>query len=76
MKNKLINLLIEKKLHISTAESCTGGLISAAITAVSGSSEIFDEGICTYANEAKMKHLNVPFETLEKYSPVFLSTFF
>ena len=66
----VVKLLVKNKLKISTAESCTGGLISAAITAVSGSSEVFDEGICTYANTAKMKYLNVPGQTLEKYGAV------
>ena len=66
----VVQLLAKKRLKISTAESCTGGLISAAITAVSGSSEIFDEGICTYANNAKMKYLDVSAETLEKYGAV------
>lgn len=66
----VVQLLVKKHLKISTAESCTGGLISAAITAVSGSSEIFDEGICTYSNEAKMKYLSVPLETLENHGAV------
>ena len=66
----VVKLLVKNKLKISTAESCTGGLISAAITAVSGSSDVFDEGICTYANTAKMKYLNVPVQTLEKYGAV------
>ena len=66
----VVQLLVKKGLKLSTAESCTGGLISAAITAVSGSSEIFDEGICTYANSAKMKYLGVPEEILEKHGAV------
>lgn len=66
----VVKLLVKNGLKLSTAESCTGGLISAAITSVSGSSEIFDEGICTYANSAKVKHLGVPAEILEKYGAV------
>jgi nicotinamide-nucleotide amidase len=66
----LVKILREKKLTLSTAESCTGGLVSSAITNVSGSSEVFGFGVCTYANEAKMKLLGVKSETLEKYGAV------
>ena len=50
LNEKLVELLIEKQLKISTAESCTGGMLAALITDVSGSSEIFDESIVTYSN--------------------------
>lgn len=70
MENTLVRILREKKLTLSTAESCTGGLVSAALTNVSGSSEVFGFGVCTYANEAKMKLLGVKAETLEKYGAV------
>ena len=70
MKNKLINLLIEKKLHISTAESCTGGLLSAMLTDVPGASAVIDECIVTYSNEAKMRELYVKEETLAGYGAV------
>jgi len=53
-----------------TAESCTGGMIAAAITNLSGSSSIFDRGFVTYSNEAKMDSLGVNVETLEKYGAV------
>jgi len=53
-----------------TAESCTGGMIAAAITNLSGSSSIFDRGFVTYSNEAKMDSLGVNAETLEKYGAV------
>ena len=66
----LVKILREKKLTLSTAESCTGGLVSSAITNVSGSSEVFGFGVCTYANEAKMKLLGVKEETLEKFGAV------
>lgn len=66
----VVQLLVKKGLKLSSAESCTGGLISAAITSVAGSSEIFDEGICTYANSAKMKYLGVAKEILDKYGAV------
>lgn len=47
-------------LHIATAESCTGGLIAAALTAISGSSDVVDRGFVTYSNEAKTELLGVP----------------
>ncbi len=66
----VVKLLLEKHLTFSAAESCTGGLVSAAITSVSGSSEVYNEGICTYANSAKMKYLGVKEETLRKFGAV------
>ncbi|MBQ9383013.1 MAG: CinA family protein [Ruminiclostridium sp.] len=60
----VVQLLKERGLTAATAESCTGGLISAEITSVSGSSDVFGFGVCTYANEAKMKLLGVSAETL------------
>lgn len=62
---KLVKLLKEKGLTITTAESCTGGLISAAITSVSGSSAVFDGGLCSYANRIKSATLGVSEEVLE-----------
>ena len=70
MENTLVRILKEKKLTLSTAESCTGGLLSAALTNVSGSSEVFGFGVCSYANEAKIKLLGVKSETLGKYGAV------
>lgn len=55
---------------VSCAESCTGGLISAAITSVSGSSEVFDMGMCSYSNNVKQEKLNVPKEYLESFGAV------
>lgn len=66
----VVQLLVKNGLKLSTAESCTGGLISASITGVSGSSGVFDEGICTYANSAKMKYLGVSEEILESCGAV------
>lgn len=66
----VVKLLKEKEITLSTAESCTGGLISAAITSVSGSSEVFDLGICTYANSAKSEFLGVPDEIIRKHGAV------
>ncbi|MDR0984158.1 MAG: CinA family protein [Ruminococcus sp.] len=66
----VLQLAMSKRLKIATAESCTGGLISGAITSVSGASEVFDLGLCTYANSAKMRFLNVREETLAKFGAV------
>ncbi len=62
--------LLDRGLKISTAESCTGGLVAAAITSVSGSSGCFDCGVVSYSNEQKQKLLGVKKETLEKYGAV------
>ena len=66
----VVQLLKERGLTLATAESCTGGLISAEITSVSGSSDVFGFGVCTYANEAKMKLLGVREETLASVGAV------
>ena len=50
LQENVVETLMRKKLKVATAESCTGGLISERITRVSGSSEVFDCGICSYAN--------------------------
>ena len=60
----------EKPLTISTAESCTGGMIASKLIEVPGISENFIEGIVSYSNEAKIKRLKVKKETLEKYGAV------
>ena len=70
MIQKLIALLKKNNMTISTAESCTGGLISKSITDVSGASEVFGYGFVTYANEAKMKLLGVWEEALSEYGAV------
>ena len=64
------NILIKNKLTLSSAESCTGGLISSYLTDVSGASNFIFQNFVTYSNEAKNKYLNVSFETLEKYGAV------
>lgn len=66
----VVKLLSEHGKKVSCAESCTGGLISAAITSVSGSSEVFDMGMCSYANIIKQEKLNVPKEYLESFGAV------
>ena len=70
MPEKLYSLLKEKNFTITTAESCTGGLIGGAITSVSGISSYYKEGVITYSNEAKMKFLGVSAKTLESYGAV------
>ena len=67
---KLINLLKKKKLKISFAESCTGGLLSSIITSNAGSSKVFDLGLVTYSNQAKQKILKVPNKIVKKYGAV------
>ena len=70
LNEKLIHLLIEKGLKISTAESCTGGLLSALLTNVSGASEVLEECIVTYSNDVKERELGVKHETLERFGAV------
>ena len=60
MSRKLVKLLSKKKLKISFAESCTGGLLSSSITYISGSSKVFTLGLVTYSNQSKINILNVP----------------
>ena len=67
---KIVNGLIKKKLTISTAESCTGGLLSSAITSVAGSSKVFKLGIVTYSNRSKIKVLKVLKNIIRKYGAV------
>lgn len=70
MEEKLVSLLQEKKMTITTAESCTGGMIASRIVNVSGASEVFNEGFITYANSAKEKYAGVLKETLQQYGAV------
>ena len=67
---KIVNGLIKKKLTISTAESCTGGLLSSAITSVAGSSKVFKLGLVTYSNRSKIKVLKVLKNIIRKYGAV------
>ncbi|MBN2604200.1 MAG: competence/damage-inducible protein A [Bacilli bacterium] len=66
----VVEMLIQENLVISTAESCTGGMLASAITSISGSSAIFKEGFVTYSNEAKMKYLDVKKDTLDTFGAV------
>lgn len=66
--HKLVQLLINKNLTISFAESCTGGLLADAIISVENSSKVLNESFVTYSEESKIKRLGVKKETLEKYT--------
>ena len=70
LPQKIVNLLSKKKLKISFAESCTGGLLSSAITSVSGSSKVFALGLVTYSNQSKNNILKIPKKILRKYGAV------
>ena len=74
LSNKVVNFLKKKRLTISFAESCTGGLLSSTITSVSGSSKVFKLGLVTYSNEAKIKILKVPKKIIAKYGAVSYET--
>ena len=66
----IVNKLIKKKLKISFAESCTGGLLSSTITSVTGSSKVFTLGLVAYSNQSKTKVLKVPKNIIRKYGSV------
>ena len=66
----LIRILTKKKLKISFAESCTGGLLASTITSISGASKIFNLGFVTYSNQAKIKILKINKNIIRKYGAV------
>ena len=66
----LIRILTKKKLKISFAESCTGGLLASFITSISGASKVFNLGLITYSNQAKIKFLKVNKNIIRKYGAV------
>ena len=68
--NSLVKILTKKKLKISLAESCTGGLLASSITSTSGASKIFNLGLITYSNQAKIKFLKVNKNIIKKYGAV------
>ena len=67
---KIVSLLKRKKLKLAIAESCTGGMLSSAITSVSGSSKVLILGLVTYSNEAKTSILKVPKQIIKKNGAV------
>ena len=70
LEEEVVQRLLEKNLTLTTAESCTGGLIGAAIVNISGASGCFNKGYITYANEAKVRLLGVKEEDISKYGVV------
>ena len=70
ISEKVVKLLSKKRLKISFAESCTGGLLSSSITSISGSSKVFTVGLITYSNQAKINILKVPRKTIMKHGAV------
>ena len=66
----IVKILTKKKLKISFAESCTGGLLANSITSISGASKIFNLGLVTYSNQAKVKFLKVNKNIIKKYGAV------
>ena len=67
LSRNIIKKLSKKKLKISFAESCTGGLLSSTITSVNGSSKVFNLGLVTYSNQSKIKVLKVSKKIIRKY---------
>jgi len=74
LSQKIVRLLTKKRLKISFAESCTGGLLSSTITQISGSSKVFTIGLVTYSNQSKINTLKVPKNTIRKYGAVSYET--
>ncbi len=74
LSQKIVKLLSKKKLKISFAESCTGGLLSSSITSVSGSSKVFTLGLVTYSNKAKINILKIPKKIITKHGAVSYET--
>ena len=68
--NSIVKKLNKKKLEISFAESCTGGMLASKITSISGASKIFGLGLVTYSNQAKISILKVNKKIIQKYGAV------
>ncbi len=66
----LVKKLIKKKIKISFAESCTGGMLASSITSISGASKVFNLGLITYSNLAKIKILKINKKIIQKYGAV------
>ena len=74
ISQKIVRLLEKKKLKISFAESCTGGLLSSTITQIRGSSKVFTIGLVAYSNQSKINTLKVPKNTIRKCGTVSYET--
>ena len=74
LSQKIVRLLEKKRLKISFAESCTGGLLSSTITQISGSSKVFTIGLVAYSNQSKINTLKVSKNTIRKYGAVSYET--
>jgi len=74
ISQKIVSVLRKKKLKISFAESCTGGLLSSSITSINGSSKVFNLGLVTYSNQSKINTLKVPKKIIRKYGAVSYET--
>ena len=74
ISQRVVKLLSKKKLKISFAESCTGGMLSSSITSISGSSKIFTLGLVTYSNQGKINILKVPKRIIIKHGAVSYET--
>jgi PncC family amidohydrolase len=74
LSQKVVKLLSKKKLKISFAESCTGGLLSSSLTSVSGSSKVFTLGLVTYSNQAKIDILKISKRIILKHGAVSYDT--
>ena len=74
LSQKVVKSLSKKRLKISFAESCTGGLLSSSITSISGSSKVFTLGLVTYSNQAKINILKVPKKIIMKHGAVSYET--
>ena len=67
---QIVNLLKNKNIKLSIAESCTGGMLAQVITSVCGASKVFEFGIVSYSNQSKIKQLQVPLKIIKKYGSV------
>ena len=74
LSHKIVRLLIKKRLKISFAESCTGGLLSSSITSINDSSKTFTTGLITYSNISKIKILKIPKNIIKKHGAVSYKT--
>ena len=70
LSQKVVRLLRKKRLKISFAESCTGGLLSSSITSIGGSSKVFTLGLVTYSNQSKNSILKIPKQIIKKHGAV------